>query len=134
MGDDQFFLDFILGDKDILIIEDADTMILDRDKDNNTLLAKILNVSDGLIKNINKKIVFSTNITDKNRIDSALMRPGRCFDVMDFRALTYEEAVRLQEATGATKELNPNKEYTLAELMSQGNRETKKAFKFGFHS
>jgi hypothetical protein len=132
MGDDQFFLDFVRGDKDILIIEDADTMIMDRDKDNNTLLAKILNVSDGLIKNINKKIVFSTNITDKERIDSALMRPGRCFDVMDFRALTYEESLKVLEVTKMDKEINEDREYTLAELLSSGNRETKKAFKFGF--
>ena len=133
MSDDQFFLDFILGDRDILIIEDADTMIMDREKENNTLLAKILNVSDGLIKNISKKIVFSTNITDKERIDSALMRPGRCFDVMDFRALTFDESEKLASIMNVTKELNPNKEYTLAELLSQGNRDTKKAFKFGFN-
>lgn len=135
MNNDQFFLDFMLGDKDVLIFEDADTMILDREKDNNTLLAKILNVSDGLIKTINKKIIFSTNLTDRDKIDSALMRPGRCFDVMDFRTLTYEEAKNVLKVMEMEKELDEDKTYTLAEILSNENkRDTKKPFKFGFHA
>lgn len=133
MGDDQFFLDFILGDKDILIIEDADEMIKSREKSDNTVLSKILNVSDGLIKGINKKIIFSTNITDKSKIDSALMRPGRCFDVVDFREFTHEETLKVLEVTGIEKKVREGHAYTLAELLSNSNeRETVKEEKVGF--
>lgn len=133
MGDDQFFLDFILGDKDMLIIEDADEMIKSREKSDNTVLSKILNVSDGLIKGINKKIIFSTNITDKGKIDSALMRPGRCFDVIDFREFTHDETLKVLKVTGIEKEVKSNHSYTLAELLSNSNdRETAKEEKIGF--
>ena len=123
MKDDQFFLDFITEDKDILIIEDADTLIYDREKEDNNLLSKILNVSDGLIKNIHKKIVFSTNITDIDRIDPALMRPGRCYDVLDFRRLTSDEAQKVLTVKGIERELKSTREYTLAELLTSGNRD-----------
>lgn len=123
MKDDAFFLDFITGDKDVLIIEDADTMIYDREKDDNTIMSKILNVSDGIIKNVDKKIIFSTNITDINRIDSALMRPGRCFDTLDFRKLSYAEATAILKVKNIDRELEDGRTYTLAEVLSSHGRE-----------
>jgi ATPase family associated with various cellular activities (AAA) len=119
---DNFFLRFINDkDKDVLIIEDADTLLYDREKDENSILSKILNISDGIVKNVGKKIIFSTNITDISRIDTALIRPGRCFDVLDFRKLTYEESLKLLKAKNINKEIE-NRSHTLAELFSTNNR------------
>jgi ATP-dependent 26S proteasome regulatory subunit len=42
-------------------------------------MSRFLNISDGLIKLPNKKLVFTTNVTNFENIDSALLRPGRCF-------------------------------------------------------
>ena len=124
MKDDGFFLEFITGDKDVLIIEDADTLIYDREKDDNSIMSKILNVSDGIIKNVEKKIIFSTNITDINRIDSALMRPGRCFDTLDFRKLSFDEATAILKILNRDKVLDPDKRFfTLAEVLSHNSRE-----------
>jgi len=124
MRDDGFFLDFITGDKDILIIEDADTLIYDREKEGNNIMSKILNVSDGIIKNVDKKIIFSTNITDISRIDSALMRPGRCFDTIEFTKLSREQATAILKAKNITRELsNEKKFFTLAEILSSSDRE-----------
>jgi hypothetical protein len=139
MRDDNFFLDFLTdrdGEEtrnDVLIIEDADTMIADREKTENSILAKILNVSDGLIKNINKKIIFSTNLTDIDEIDPALIRPGRCYDVLDFRKLTYDESTTLLKDVGSDRELTQVRDYTLAELMSVNPRDQHfNKYKVGF--
>ncbi len=143
MKNDNFFLDFLTGDdgdgsvaqNDVLIIEDADVLIEDREKTQNTILSKILNVSDGLVKNIDKKIIFSTNITDIDRIDSALIRPGRCYDVMDFRKLDFEEASKVISDVGRDTVLDPNRKYTLAELLTVNPREQyNNKFKIGFNA
>lgn len=130
---DEFYLHFINDeDTDILIIEDADNLIHDREKSDNVLLNKLLNISDGLVKNVAKKIVFSTNITDLSAIDPALIRPGRCFDVLDFRKLRPDEAAAVVKNHGLSIELKEDREYTLAELFSSNSRLQTYRGKFGF--
>lgn len=133
MNSDEFFLRFIDdAEKDILVIEDADHLLYDRDESQNNILAKILNISDGIIKNVTKKIVFSTNITDIDRIDPALIRPGRCYDVLDFRKLTFEESKQVLIDKGINRTLD-ERSYTLAELFSTNKRSQKfRNRKFGF--
>jgi ATP-dependent 26S proteasome regulatory subunit len=80
---------------------------------------KFLNVSDGLISAADKKMVFSTNLPNIQDIDSALMRPGRCFDVVEFRPLTREEAKVVVEETRNGKVPEGKSQITLAELFSQ---------------
>lgn len=91
--DDNFFVKFITDKKaNVLIMEDADLLISAREADANRLMSKLLNISDGLIKHQTKKLIFTTNLSNINKVDSALVRPGRCFDVLQFRKLTGEEA------------------------------------------
>lgn len=119
MKSDAVFQNFLFeAESDVLIIEDADTILADRERENNKLMARFLNVSDGLIKLPNKKVIFTTNIGDFNKVDPALLRPGRCFDVLHTRALN------LTEAQAAAKKANlaiptEKREYTLAELFNQ---------------
>jgi ATP-dependent 26S proteasome regulatory subunit len=94
-------------------------------------MSRFLNVADGLIKLPNKKLVFTTNLTDFARVDSALLRPGRCFGVMKTRELNLVEA---QAAAKAAKLPIPieKREYTIAELFNQG--QGSKVRKIGFGS
>lgn len=130
---DSFFLRFINDkSKDIMVIEDADNMLVDREEEENFLLKKILNISDGLVKNEAKKIIFSTNITDTERIDPALIRPGRCYDVLDFRKLTSKEAQAVVDAKGLDRKIE-DKEYTIAEIFSSnGRKQNFRSRKMGF--
>jgi ATP-dependent 26S proteasome regulatory subunit len=93
MNSDEMYMDFIQGDSNILVMEDADVLIQSREQTNNKIMSKLLNISDGLIQS-NKKIIFTANLdySDFNQTDHALVRPGRCFDVINFRELDYDEA------------------------------------------
>ena len=116
MQTDSTFIEFITeNNPSIMIIEDADILLTSRESDANKLMARFLNVSDGLIPLNNKKIVFTTNMTDFQRIDSALIRPGRCFDFMKCRELSAEEAAIAAADIGAPA---PGRACTLAELFN----------------
>lgn len=118
MGDDGLFAGFIDDDTRFMIMEDADAFLQSR-TDGNTMMHKFLNVSDGLISAADKKLVFSTNLPNVTDIDSALMRPGRCYDVIQFRSLTREEAQAVIDETGHGQLPEGKKEITLAEIFSQ---------------
>jgi len=115
---------------DIMIIEDADTILTARERDGNKLMSRFLNISDGLIKLPDKKLVFTTNITDFGNIDSALLRPGRCFGVIHTRPLNLTEAQAAARVAGLSVPTE-RKEYTLAELFNQGKRQTIRTMGFG---
>lgn len=116
MSDDSLFAGFIEGDEKFLIMEDADTFLASRE-DGNTMMHRFLNVSDGLISAKDKKLVFSTNLPSVRDVDSALMRPGRCFDVVEFRALKRDEAEVVASELGLVLPDGP--EFTLAEMFNE---------------
>lgn len=121
MERDELFQRFLFdeaSDTAFMVVEDADLLLTSRAADQNKLMARFLNISDGLIKLPKRKMIFTTNVNDFDKVDSALLRPGRCFGVIHTRELTYGEARKACEAAGLsipTKE----REYTLAELFNQ---------------
>jgi SpoVK/Ycf46/Vps4 family AAA+-type ATPase len=102
------------------VIEDADLLLMKR-QDGNQLMSKFLNIGDGLLKLHGKKLIFSTNLPTERDIDSAIMRPGRCFDVLNFRRLNLKESNRVCEDYGLPL-LEDNKFYTIAEIFNQSKR------------
>lgn len=116
MSDDSLFAGFIEGEEKFLIMEDADTFLASRE-DGNTMMHRFLNVSDGLISAKDKKLVFSTNLPSVRDVDSALMRPGRCFDVVEFRPLKRDEAEVVAAELGLV--LPDGSEFTLAEMFNE---------------
>lgn len=97
---DYIFAQFVEGDKSVLVLEDADMFLKSR-KEGNTMMHKFLNVGDGLVTTRNKKMVFSTNLPSISDIDPALIRPGRCYDIVHFGELNQEQAELLAKKTGA---------------------------------
>jgi hypothetical protein len=118
---DELYIRYIVGDYDVLVIEDADSLLLDRAKSGNETMSKILNAADGLIRGKSKKkFIFTTNLPTLRDVDPALLRLGRCYDVISFRELTTKEAVNAAEVAGLNfipKEGRKN--YTLAEIFNQ---------------
>lgn len=133
MKRDTVFQSFLFDKKDdILIIEDADVIICSRELDNNKLMSRFLNISDGLIKLPNKKIVFTSNITDFSKVDQALVRAGRCFDVLETRSLTYMEALKATEAAKLDPLTSAERDYTVAQLFNRDEGGEKILRKMGF--
>src|ERR1700722_146062 len=113
----------------VMIIEDADTILTSREKDGNKLMSRFLNISDGLIKLPNKKLVFTANVLDFGNVDHALIRPGRCFGVMKTRELNLTEAQAVARAADLPIPME-KKEYSLAEIFNKGK--TAHVRKIGF--
>ena len=83
----DFYKRIIYDDYDVLVLEDIN-QVLYKNQDTDTLnpINKFLSVTDGLISKY-KKIIITTNIESKHHINQALLRPGRCYDVIPFRKL-----------------------------------------------
>jgi hypothetical protein len=91
---DEIFVEFLTGDHDALLVEDADHLISPRAKGNESL-HRFLNASDGIARAQGRKIIFSTNLPNIRDLDDALVRPGRCFAHVHLRHLSREEAQKL---------------------------------------
>lgn len=115
---DSFFVNYLTDDDlNLMVVEDAELFLTDRENAGNKVMSKLLNVSDGLIKVLDKKMIFTANIADINKVDKALLRPGRCFDTMQFRALTFDEATLAAEAAGIDVPAK-KADYTIAQLFN----------------
>lgn len=131
---DYVFARFIEDDVGVMVIEDADNFLKPR-ADGNTMMHRFLNVGDGLISMRGKKLIFSTNLPSIRDIDSALVRPGRCFDVVTFDNYTLEQAEKLAKKLNVTfeKKENNSDTYSLAEVFyKQRNTNPKQIKKMGF--
>lgn len=119
---DGFFARFIESDENIMVLEDSDAFLKSRN-DGNTMMHRFLNVGDGLVTTKGKKMIFSTNLPSIRDVDSALVRPGRCFDILTFDTLNVEQANNLAKRLGVTVPVRPRGQetapYSIAEVFNQ---------------
>lgn len=121
----EFFKKIQLNDFDVLVLEDFNSIIhKNQESEGINPLNKFLSVCEGVISR-KKKIIITTNIDSINQLHSALIRPGRCFDVLKFRALTNQEISELSICYD--KEINlPTNNITLSEFYASINDEQNK--------
>ena len=133
ISEDALFADFIEGNCNTLVLEDADLFLSSR-KDGNGLMTKFLNVGDGLVTIKGKKIIFSTNLPSVKDIDEALLRPGRCFDILQFDELTTEAATKLVNKLGIENKLQDKPKHAVSEIFSgiRNSGHNYQKSKFGF--
>jgi lambda repressor-like predicted transcriptional regulator len=110
------FVSFLLEEKDsIFILEDCEQILMDRSE--NTFggaISNILNMSDGLMSDIfNIKFICTFN-ADITKIDSALLRKGRCYANYEFKPLSVDKVKVLSEKHNLG--INVTKPMTLAEI------------------
>jgi len=91
---DAIFAEFLDGEHEALLIEDADHLLTPR-ANGNRALHRFLNISDGISRTQGRKIIFSTNLPNVRDLDDALVRPGRCFGHLHLRHLTRGETQQL---------------------------------------
>ena len=122
---DGFFAKFIEDDAEVMVLEDSDTFLKSR-SDGNTMMHRFLNVGDGLVTTKGKKMIFSTNLPSVRDIDSALIRPGRCFDIVTFDVLNVDAAKSLAKKL-KVKLPEVKDTYSIAEIFNQQSDNTKKS-------
>jgi len=84
----------------VLVIEDAENIITDREQNGHSPVSALLNLSDGILSDcLNIQVVCSFN-TDISRIDPALMRKGRLIAKYEFKELEKEKAAALSAKLG----------------------------------
>ena len=121
---DYLFAQFIEGDKSVMVLEDADMFLKSR-KEGNTMMHKFLNVGDGLVTTKNKKMVFSTNLPSISDIDPALVRPGRCYDILKFEELNQTQAEALAKKMNVTIE-GTREKWSIADVFFEQNTNVNK--------
>lgn len=98
----------------VLIIEDAEQILMRRGPDNHEDISSILNLADGLLGHGLRAHVICTLNCAESDIDPAVVRPGRLLAWRSFRRLNREEAERLAGHKGLA--MPEGDSCTLAEL------------------
>lgn len=95
---DPDFLTILMGHKEsILVLEDAEQALTSREVDvgNSSVIATMLNVTDGLIGSLLNITAIASYNGDKQSIDRALLRKGRLLLDYTFDKLSVEDARRV---------------------------------------
>jgi ATP-dependent 26S proteasome regulatory subunit len=111
------FITFLLEHTNsILVIEDAEKVVLDRDGDGSSRqgVSNLLNITDGLLSDCLSIQIIATFNTSRDRIDKALLRKGRLIAEWKFDALSVEASNKLLKSIG--REDVSNKPMTLTEI------------------
>ena len=112
------FLDMLIDNPNtILVIEDAENIIMDRRTSSSSAVSNLLNISDGLLAdflNVQLICTFNSSLT---LIDNALLRKGRLIAKYEFGKLSIEKGQRLSNHLGFDRIID--KPMTVAEISSQ---------------
>ena len=85
----------------VLLIEDGEKYIVNRKDEPNSLVASLLNASDGILANIlSCSIILTHNQADSTSIDPALLRRGRLQYSYVFNALSLEDTQKKIDSLG----------------------------------
>ena len=122
---DPEFIDLLIDNPNaIVVIEDAENVIMDRKYSNNGGVSNLLNISDGLLSDcLNVQIICTFN-SDLNTVDSALMRKGRLIAKYEFGKLDAAKAQRLSDHLGFDTIID--KPMTIAEITNPADMEVAK--------
>jgi hypothetical protein len=117
-------MDLLIDNPDsVLIIEDAENIIMDRKYSSSSSVSNLLNISDGLLAdflNVQLICTFNSSLT---MVDSALVRKGRLIAKYEFGKLSIEKAKRLSVHFGFDTVID--KPMTIAEIANPHEKEEK---------
>lgn len=105
----------------VLIIEDAENIIMDRRSSRDSSVSNLLNISDGLLSdflNVQLICTFNSSLT---LIDDALMRKGRLIARYEFGKLSSPKAQKLSNYLGFDAAIT--QPMTIAEIVHQRDKQ-----------
>ena len=104
----------------VLVIEDAENIVMQRQAGNDSAVSNLLNISDGLLSDfLNVQIVCTFN-SNMNIVDQALLRKGRLIASYEFRKLSIKKAQTLSDQLGHKSIIN--QPMTVTEIVNQKER------------
>jgi hypothetical protein len=105
----------------VVIIEDAERLLMERAADNRDALSNLLNLADGFLGDALQLHIIATVNCPLERIDPALLRPGRLLASYAFERLTEQQAKKLAVAEGLTPPVTTDEQstYSLADLYAK---------------
>lgn len=127
------FIDLLIDNPNaVVIIEDAENIIMDRKHNSDSSVSNLLNLSDGLLSDCLSAQIICTFNNSLSLVDSALMRKGRLIAKYEFGKLSTEKAQTLSKHLGFDKIIN--QPMTIAEIANQHDKqyEAKKVEIVGF--
>lgn len=95
------FIELLMNNPNtVLVIEDAENIIMDRRYNSGSSVSNLLNISDGLLADfLNVQLICTFN-SALTMIDSALLRKGRLIARYEFGKLSIDKAQRLSNRLG----------------------------------
>lgn len=86
----------------VVILEDCENMLKSRDSTeyNNSIVPILLNLTDGILSNVCRCKFILTFNTKLTKVDSALLRKGRCYAQYEFGKLCHDKSVKLLNKLG----------------------------------
>lgn len=116
----------------IFVIEDAENIVVDREKHGGSPVSAILNITDGLLSDcLNIQIICSFN-TDISQVDSALMRKGRLIAKYEFKELEVDKAQALSNKLGFKTTIDTPQTLTAIYNQEEKDFQQKKKKSIGF--
>jgi hypothetical protein len=135
---DPAFLNFIRNYRNsVLVIEDAENVIMTREAGGNQAVSNLLNLSDGIMGDALSIQLVCTFNSDESFIDAALLRPGRLIAKYNFKALSEAKTLNLVEKLYGPGTIPDKSEMTLAEIFNMRDMPVNKVEEkpgFGFSS
>jgi ATP-dependent 26S proteasome regulatory subunit len=90
--DSANFTEFLIDNENsILIIEDAEELIVSRENNQNSHLSFLLNLTDGILADSLGIQIIATFNTNIQNIDKALLRKGRLTAIYEFKELEFQK-------------------------------------------
>jgi ATP-dependent 26S proteasome regulatory subunit len=128
---DPEFVDLLVDNPNsIVIIEDAENIMMDRRNNAYSPVSNLLNISDGLLADfLNIQLICTFN-SPLAMVDPALMRKGRLIARYEFGKLSIDKAQRLSDHLGFEKQIT--KAMTLAEISNPHEKEEPRTEVIGF--
>lgn len=117
LTDPNFVQLLIDNPNSVIVIEDAENILMDRRMNSSNAVSSLLNISDGLLSdflNVQLICTFNSSLT---MVDSALMRKGRLIAKYEFGKLSVEKSRTLSQHFGYDQPIN--EAMTVAEIKNQ---------------
>lgn len=114
----------------VLIIEDAESVLMKRQADNSNAISNLLNLTDGFPADFLKLKIICTFNTGLENLDPALLREGRLKGMMEFKKLSAAQAKKLAAYLG--REIQIDQPLTLAQVCNPVSQRPERSKVVGF--